>query len=294
MSHCDLRTGLCGDLNQPDQERFSLNAEPAATILVATDPICSHCWAMEPAWRRLLYHYGRHLDVRHLYGGLLPGWEGFADAGAGIRQPADVAPHWAEVAQHHGQPIDPSVWLTDPLSSSYPPSIAVHLVRLMDPAREEAFLRRIRQAVFLEARNIARADILAACAADVGLDAQAFATRFEAGEGKAGFQQDLQEVRRLPVAGFPTVIMMDKAGQGLVLRGGQPFRRLEDALLQVTGLPRVEGKPSAAEALAAYGTGTTREFAELLELEPAQAADALRAAGGSAQAIAGDLLWSAV
>ena len=23
-----------------------------ARMLYATDPICSHCWAMEPAWRR--------------------------------------------------------------------------------------------------------------------------------------------------------------------------------------------------------------------------------------------------
>lgn len=123
-----------------------------ARILFATDPICSHCWAMEPAWRRFLYHYGEHVEATHLYGGLLPQWEGFADVGAGIRAPEDIPPHWEEVAERYGQPIDPSVWLTDPLHSSYPPSIAVHAVRALAPGREEDYLRRIRQALFLEAR----------------------------------------------------------------------------------------------------------------------------------------------
>src|SRR5690606_16647761 len=92
-----------------------------ARILFATDPICSHCWAMEPAWRRFLYHYGEYVEATHLYGGLLHHWEGFADVRAGIRGPEDIPPHWEEVAARYGQPIDPSVWLADPLPSSYPP-----------------------------------------------------------------------------------------------------------------------------------------------------------------------------
>lgn len=63
------------------------------------------------------------------------------------------------------------MWLTDPLPSSYPPSVAVHAVRALAPDREEDYLRRMRQALFLEARNIARPEVLVACAADIGLDA---------------------------------------------------------------------------------------------------------------------------
>lgn len=92
--------------------------ENRARILYATDPICSHCWAMEPAWRRFLYLYGDHVEATSLYGGLLPEWEGFADVGAGIREPADIPPHWDEVFERYGQPINGSVWHSDPLSSA--------------------------------------------------------------------------------------------------------------------------------------------------------------------------------
>jgi putative protein-disulfide isomerase len=294
MSICDLRTGVCGDLNEAAEERLSLPATPKATILYVTDPICSHCWAMEPAWRKLLFHYGAHVSYRHIYGGLLPNWNGFADAANGIREPRDIAPHWAEVAEHYGQPIDPSVWLNDPLDSSYPASIAVHAVRTLAPDLEEHYLRRIRQALFLEARNIARADVLTACAADVGLSSTVFGEMLNEGTGKAGFQRDMAEARQRQIYGFPTIIMINEAGEGLLLRGGQPYARLEAALLQVAGLEQATRTPAVAEVLSAYGSGTTKEFAEVLEKDLTTTRALLQAEGAKARALAGDLLWSSL
>lgn len=285
--YCDLNTGLCVEGDEPENSPELTVSAPELTILYATDPICSHCWAMEPAWRKLLYHYGQHVTVRHIYGGLLPGWEGFADVANGIRRPADVAPHWADVARHYGQPIQPSVWLTDPVASSYPPSIAAHTVRLLDPSKEEAFLRRMREAVFLDGRNIARPEVQAECAAAAGVDPNLFTRLLEAGAGKAPFERDLAEVRTLPVRGFPTLIMVDANGKGAVLGGTQPFARLEEALLRLSGLPASRRKVTTAEALAAYRSGTLKEFAELLEQSPDEAAGALRQAG----AVARGELW---
>src|SRR5690606_41512382 len=85
-----------------------------ARILFATDPICSHCWAMEPAWRRFLYHYGEYVEATHLYGGLLRHWEGLADVRAGIHGAEDISPHWDQVAARSGPPIDPSALPADP------------------------------------------------------------------------------------------------------------------------------------------------------------------------------------
>jgi len=292
MTFCDSETGLCGDGTTPEIETQFVTPTPEFEIWFATDPICSHCWALEPAWRKLLFHYGEHLHLRHIYGGLLPGWQGFADEGAGIRRPADVAPHWAEVAHHYGQPIDPSVWLQDPLDSSYPPSIAVHAVRLMDPEHEEPFLRRIRQALFLEARNIARFEALAACAPDLNLDAAQFEMLFTSGIAERAFQQDLSETRRLPVRGFPTLMFHGTDGQTAVLHGTQSYAKLEQTFLQITGLPRSGQTPTATEILAAYGSGTTPEFAEALGLGVEETRETLESAGAVAIPVADDALWT--
>lgn len=264
-----------------------------AEILFATDPICSHCWAMEPAWRRLLYLYGEHVDVTHLYGGLLPAWEGFTDSG-GIRQPSDIPPHWHEVAERYGQPIDPSVWLTDPLTSSYPASVAAHAVRAIAPEREEDYLRRLRQALFLEARNIARSEVLTACAADIGLDAAQFRAALGDPASRNAFAADLAAKAQSGIRGFPTLIVAGPVGeQPWVMRGSQPFFRLQRALEAALGDLPPAREVTVDAVLRAYGSGTTREFSEVLELDQETTAAALLQAGARSRSLAGSRLWSA-
>jgi protein-disulfide isomerase-like protein with CxxC motif len=293
MTFRDLTSGRCGDTPAAPDLPVALDQPipPLGEVLYVTDPICSHCWAMEPAWRKLLYHYGGHLAVRHLYGGLLPGWDGFRDEGAGISRPADVAPHWAEVARRYGQPIDPSVWLRDPLPSSYPPSIALHAVRMLAPKCETAYLRRIREALFLAARNVARPELLADQAAALGIDPAQFALLFAGGVAERAFERDREGVRRLGVRGFPTLIVRGRDGQTAVLHGTQRYTRLEREVVRVTGLPRTERAPTTGEALAAYGSGTTKEFAELLDLDQEATIRTLEASGTRRTPVAGDALW---
>jgi predicted DsbA family dithiol-disulfide isomerase len=248
---------------------------------------------MEPAWRRFLYLYGEHVEVTHLYGGLLPQWEGFMDSG-GIRKPADIPPHWEEVAVRYGQPIDPSVWLTDPLASSYPPSVALHALRAIAPEREEDYLRRIRQALFLEARNIARPEVLVACAADIGLDPAQFETALRAPASQEAFAADLAQKRALGIRGFPTLVVAGPAvEQPWVMRGSQPFFRLERALEAVLGERPPARDVSVEAVLGAYGSGTTREFAEVLGLDEAATVAALQEAGARSRPLAGSQLWFA-
>lgn len=292
MSYCDLESGLCG--GESTQTTIQLEDQEQQTtfeILYATDPICSHCWAMEPAWRKFLFHYGQHVHVRHLYGGLLPGWQGFADRGAGIFQPADVAPHWTAVSEHYQQPINPSVWLTDPLDSSYPASIAVHAVRLLAPEQESTFLRRIREMLFLEARNIARLDILIEAAEKIGIDAAQFRLLLESGIAERGFQQDLQEVKQLPVRGFPTLIMRSVTGQTAVLGGTQSFTQLEKNFLNLTGLSPSTKTPSITEVMAVYQTATTRELADVLNFPLEDTFSILRTVGTAHVKTGESLLW---
>jgi predicted DsbA family dithiol-disulfide isomerase len=292
MSTKVLNTTSRTDVGAVSEEGARETARPVK-ILYATDPICSHCWAMEPAWRKFLYHYGEHVEAGHVYGGLLPRWEGFADMGAGIGKPADVAPHWDEVVERYGQPIDSSVWYRDPLSSSFPSSVALHAVRRLDPAREEAYLRRVREQLFLEAKNIARADVLIAAATDVGLDAERFRQEFESAASWEAFVKELEELRTLPVRGFPTLIVSGPAvEEARVLRGTQPYFRMERALEAALGELPPRRTVEVAEVLDEYGSGTTREFMEVLELDEAQAEAALRAAGARSVPLAGSALWS--
>ncbi len=259
-------------------------------ILFATDPYCIACWAFEPVWRRFVFHYGEQLDIRKIYGGLLFSWVGLVPRN-GIGAPEDLVPHFLETYAQSGQPVDPQIWLEDPPHSSWPPSIAAHVVRLMAPELEDAFLRRIRHAVHLQGKNICRPEVLADCAASLGIDRGVFAAKLEENAGQAGFDADLTEKATLRVRGFPTLLLYGDDGQKLELFGRRSYESLETAALAVIGLARTVKSVDASTALAAYRIGTTREFSELLEASHAETIDALKAAGAQSKAYAGDFLW---
>jgi hypothetical protein len=132
--------------------------------------------------------------------------------------------------------------------------------------------------VFLEGRNISRIDVLAECAADVGIDADQFVAEFEAGRSQRAFEEDRGSLAMNGVRGFPTLLLSGPAGETR-LRGTQVFETLENAVLLTAGLTKAARTPTAAEALASYGSGTLREFAELLQLGESDAEAAITRQG---------------
>lgn len=293
---CDLESGACempGALPEGKEIADVERAVDAGAVRVVyvTDPICSACWVSEPAWRSVTARYGDVLEVEHVFGGLLPGWDGFVDAGAGIRQPSDVAHHWDEFAGLTGQPINSAVWLTDPLDSSFPPSIAAIAVRLVAPALEETFLRRIREMLFLGARNIARPEVLAEAAEQIGVDMDAYRVVLADGTAQEQFLDDRARSRALGVRGFPTLFVEGSAGR-LVLHGIFDADRLERAVLAVTGMDRRPHLVDVSEAVDRLGAGTTAEYAAVLGWDAASTERALAAAGMVRGDVGGGAAWA--
>ena len=77
-----------------------------------------------------------------------------------------------------------------------------------------------------------------------------------------------------------------------VMRGSQPFFRLERGLEAVLGELPPAREVSLENVLQEYGSGTTREFSEVLELDEEATATALQKAGARRRPLAGSYLWS--
>lgn len=275
---CDTATGVCGETPEDG---------PTTRISIVTDPLCSACWVFEPAWRAFVHRYGHHVTLRHVYGVLLPGWTGFADPGAGIFGPADVPAHWDEAARATGQPIDSSVWLTDPVTSTVPAAAALLRVRAAAPALEGRYLRRLRELVFAEARNIARADVLRAAAVDVGVADPSAVAAPPDDAALSAIEEERAAMRALGARSFPTLVF-DSGDQQLRVAGAQPYARLVQLLSLGDPQVRPAARPDAAEAIQAYERATTAEIAALTGLDQAAAEAALRACGAAADG----LLWA--
>jgi putative protein-disulfide isomerase len=292
-SACDV-TGCPTSLEAGRGASSDRQTAAKAQLLYVTDPLCSGCWAFEPAWRRLLYRYRDELSITYVYGGLLSSWDGFNDRSAGISAPADVAPHWDIVARASGQPIDSRVWLTDPPGSSFPASIAAAAVRLLAPEQEGRYLRRLRELVFLERRNIARPAVLRQALAAIGVDSDRWQAMIDTGAAERVFEADRALARRLGVRVLPT-LFVEKAfvHPRVVAAGSLAPEALEQAVLEAAATPLAPSQASrrAAAVLDAYQSGTGAELAAALGLAVPAAERELMRTGARRRTVANGTVW---
>ena len=262
---CDIESGMC---EMPGNETDSLGSdsfksiEKPIRIIYYTDPICSSCWGIEPQLRKLKLEYGNSIEIEYRMGGLLPDW---SYNSGGISKPSDVAHHWDEVSAYYDMPIDGDVWLEDPLSSSYPPSIAFKAAQMQDKHKAIEFLREIREMVFLQKKNITKWEYLEAAAKKAGLNTEQFKTDYE-GRAKELFNEDLKLGKELGVRGFPTLFFTDKSGKTEKVYGSKPYASYEQAILSLE--PNAEKKSYSKDLTTVfekYPSLTAREFSELTD-----------------------------
>jgi len=263
---CDPQTGTC---EIPETGSKAGRAEITSgnkpiTIIYYTDPICSSCWGIEPQLRKLKLEYGDYFEIDYRMGGLLPNW---SYNSGGISKPSDVAHHWDEASIHYEMPINGNVWLEDPLDSSYPSCIAMKAAQLQDKDKAVAFMRIMREKLYLDKKNIAKWNNIAEAALLAGLDVIKLKADYD-GPARKLFNDDLELARKLGVRGFPTFFFSDSEGSQLKVYGSKPYDAYERALLALH--PEAEKKPlTSKEPLALFSifpTLTAKECAVILDI----------------------------
>ena len=233
---CDLETGVCGEASEDILEVIDYN-QPNKTIELyyVTDPICSHCWALEPVFRRFKEQYGHYFNFHTVMGGLLEKWgDGPVDPANGISGPADVAGHWREVGELTRMPIDGSLMIDNPVQSSFPPS-RVYKVIQKNYNDELAFdyLRRAREALFAFNRNISDPSVMIDIVNHLGLDGEAIIKEAEQPSGHQLLNEDFSLARNLGARGFPSIIMVNEENKGIKIVGSRPLEYYVGALEQI-------------------------------------------------------------
>ncbi|PHX75027.1 MAG: dithiol-disulfide isomerase [Chitinophagaceae bacterium] len=232
--------------------------EKSISVLYFTDPICSTCWIIQPQLRKLQLEYNEHLNIDYKMGGLLPSWKNYNRFG--IKKPSDVAAHWEEVCSYYEMPINKHIWLEDPLPSSYPPSIAFKAAQLQDTDKAVLFLRRIREMVFLEKKNIIKKEFLHRAAFDVGLDPARLLRDLE-DRAKEKFKEDLILSDQLNIQVLPTLIFSNHKGIQLALNGFQPYESFVNAIKQLNpDATKSEYQKSPKYLFEEFQTMTSKEF----------------------------------
>jgi predicted DsbA family dithiol-disulfide isomerase len=260
---CDTESGICemptNKTSSTDSNSVKANKKPVK-IIYFTDPICSSCWGIEPQLRKLKLEYGDNIEIEYRMGGLLPNW---SYNSGGISKPSDVAKHWDEVSVYYDMPIDGNVWLEDPLSSSYPPSIAFKAAQIQDNEKAILFLREIREMVFLQKKNITKWEYLELAGKKVGFNIVKLKADYEE-KAKKLFEEDLKLGRELGVRGFPTIFFTDIEGNKEMVYGSKPYNTFENALVKLyPTVSKTTYDKTWSSVFSKYHSLTAKEFSEL-------------------------------
>lgn len=266
---CDLETGICGVAESGEIEILDFNQpQTKVELYYVTDPICSHCWALEPVLRKFVQQYGQYVNIHTVMGGLLPNWDGFADVKNGINGPADVAGHWREVGEHSRMPIDGTLWLDNPIQSSFIPSRVFKIIQQKDEQLAVTFLRRAREALFAFNRNIGYDQALIDIVNQIGLDGDAIVKESKSANAQQLLEQDFALAGRLGVRGFPTIIMINEENKGARIVGARTLENYVQALEQVLPAKKLQVKQPhpLAQILEQEGLLFSKEIEVLYDL----------------------------
>lgn len=240
---CDVESGICGVAEDGEIEIIDfIQPRKMINIYYVTDPICSHCWAIEPVLRRFKEQYEQYFNIQPVMGGLLEKWhDGPIDPANGIYKPADVAGHWREVGEHSRMPIDGSLMIDNPVQSSYPPS---RVFKVIEKKHNEKiayeFLRRAREALFAFNQNISDTLIIIEIVNKLGLDGQTIVNEADQPIGQQLLQEDFDLARNLGARGFPTIVMINEESKGVKIVGGRPFEYYVDQLKKVLNVEELQ------------------------------------------------------
>lgn len=250
---CDMETGVCGIASDDEMEFVDFNqSKKTVDLYYVTDPICSHCWALEPVFRRFKEEYGHYFNFHTVMGGLLEKWDGGpVDPGNGIFGPADVAGHWREVGEYSRMPIDGSLMINNPVQSSFPPSRVYKVIQKHhgdDKANE--YLRRAREALFAFDENIGEDFVMVDLVNNMGLDGDTIVKEAENEVGHDLLKEDFGLAAKLGARGFPTIIMVNKENKGVKVVGSRPLQFYVSALTQILEEEvKPKSKPSLSDLL---------------------------------------------
>jgi putative protein-disulfide isomerase len=261
----------------------------AVRLRYYTDPACSASWAAEPRLRRLIVEFGDQLEISYVMGGLAREFE--ADRSALV-----IA--WLDDAAASGMPLDPRIWDSDGVRSTYPACIAFRAAAEQGPAAGERYLRVLREGFMCHGRKLDGPEALVAEARRAGLDVRRFRIDLESNAILEAFGGDLEESRTIPDAAraaglatkgshgskverlaFPALRLIPERGEERWVGGDHSYEEWRETAIAAGASPSAEPHPDVPAALRRFHTMATVELEAVCDLPgPRAGAEAWRLA----------------
>jgi predicted DsbA family dithiol-disulfide isomerase len=253
-STCDNQLGVCG----LDPEQNSNKRHKPIELYIFIDPLCADCWAFEPLLKKLQVEYGNYFRIRTLVAGRLLSWNVCKNTPKGITaKKQEIAALWEQIASKTGMSCDGDVWLENDWNSPYLASVAIKAAELQGPQLGARFLRKMREALFLEKQNITEQNVLIECAERACLDVIEFKNDLSSKTASKALHHDIQTTNEMGVDIVPTFVFFNAnvEDDGIKVTGHYPYKVYVQILEEMLGF-----KPEPVTSL------TLEQFLKRFEL----------------------------
>ena len=180
------------------------------TLFYVHDPMCSWCWGFAATLDSVLEALPDDVNVVHLLGGLAPD----SDEPMPESMQQGIQQTWKQIVQViPGTEFNFAFWTDNtPRRSTWPSCRAVIAARRQSKDFERPMIKAIQRAYYLDAKNPSDSDTLLQCAKDIGCDGAVFSNDFESEDVSNEFLDELRQVQRYGVRGFPSLVLQKADG----------------------------------------------------------------------------------
>ncbi len=242
--------------------------EEPLTITQFTDPLCAWSWNAETTLQLLREHYRNHISVVFVMGGLTDTDD--------CDFSSNVASHWQTAASQYGMPINVEKWNSVPQHSSYLASVAYKAAQILDETLADCYLRRLREVIATEHRDIEQQTVLVHLATETGYDSDQFQSVLTSETAHEQLQQDLDRTQDHGVTAFPTY-QISGPEKSIQIVGDRPAKDFMEAVTTVAPSLQATSLRPLKAFVEHYKRVTTREVAEVYDISVPKAEQALEA-----------------
>lgn len=188
-------------------------------LLYFADTMCSWCYGFAPEMQLVLSALGDRIELILFSGGLRP----FTKEPVEDKMRAHLAGVYERIGEISGQLFtNPRSLMPGFIYDTEPASRAVVTMRALAPDDAYSFMLNIQRAYYAGGEDITKTDVLAAYAAEAGVEREHFLEAFESDAMRQATLADFQVAQKFGIDGFPTLVLHRKSASGdddLVLVG---------------------------------------------------------------------------
>ncbi|ARK31457.1 ClpXP adapter SpxH family protein [Halalkalibacter krulwichiae] len=276
-STCDNQLGVCG----LDPEHQEIKRHKPIELYTFIDPLCAECWAFEPMLKKLQVEYGDYFRIRTLVAGRLQAWNVCRSTAKGLTgKKQEIASSWEAIASKTGMSCDGDVLLENDWNSPYLSSLAIKAAELQGPQLGARFLRKLREALFLEKQNITEQHVLIDCARKAGLDVDEFKNDLSSETAARTLQHDIHTTNEMEVEIVPTFVFFNAnvEDDGIKVSGNYPYSVYVQILEEMLGFkPKPKKEITLEDFIKRFELVATIEVSVVLNLTEEEAERQLKA-----------------